>query len=207
MNRHIFLTSDAIQASRRWQQAFPQGEAMDFEHAIASARRGDVLWVSSAMPEWRATIGRLAERLPACPIAAVSLVPSDAEGLRALEAGARAYCHVLAVPEMLREVAEALRHGGLWVGPGLMARVVGAARRELAPVEDTALLSALSARELEVARAAASGSSNREIAAALGITERTVKAHMGAVFDKLGVKDRLQLVLRLSHQGEPVRMG
>ena len=42
---------------------------------------------------------------------------------------------------------------------------------------------------------AARGSSNKEIAKALGITERTVKAHVGAILDKLQVRDRLQLSL------------
>jgi DNA-binding NarL/FixJ family response regulator len=41
------------------------------------------------------------------------------------------------------------------------------------------------------------GRTNKEIAVTLGITERTVKAHLGAIFAKLGVRDRLQLALRL----------
>jgi DNA-binding NarL/FixJ family response regulator len=53
----------------------------------------------------------------------------------------------------------------------------------------------LSPRELEVARAVAEGRSNREIADQFGITERTVKAHLGAAFDKTGARDRLQLAL------------
>ena len=52
--------------------------------------------------------------------------------------------------------------------------------------------------ELEVALAVAGGKSNREVAEQLFIAERTVKAHLGAVFEKLGVRDRLQLALRLS---------
>ena len=48
-----------------------------------------------------------------------------------------------------------------------------------------------------MARYAASGQSNAQIADALGITERTVKAHLSAVFEKLEVTDRLQLALRV----------
>ena len=55
----------------------------------------------------------------------------------------------------------------------------------------------LTERESTVARQAAIGDSNQEIATALGITERTVKAHLSAVFEKLGVSDRLQLALRV----------
>ena len=43
----------------------------------------------------------------------------------------------------------------------------------------------------------AKGATNKEVARALDITERTVKAHLGSAFGKLGVRDRLQLVLRL----------
>ena len=56
----------------------------------------------------------------------------------------------------------------------------------------------LTTRERLVAEAIAAGKTNKEAARELDITERTVKAHLGAVFDKLGVRDRLQLVLLLS---------
>jgi DNA-binding NarL/FixJ family response regulator len=59
-------------------------------------------------------------------------------------------------------------------------------------------ISMLSAREDQVAKAVAAGLSNKEVASRLNISERTVKAHLGAVFEKLEVRDRLQLVLFLS---------
>jgi DNA-binding NarL/FixJ family response regulator len=56
---------------------------------------------------------------------------------------------------------------------------------------------ALSSREAEVARLAAVGHSNADIAQKLLITERTVRAHLSAVFEKLHVGDRLQLALQV----------
>jgi len=53
----------------------------------------------------------------------------------------------------------------------------------------------LTPRERDVAIEVAHGATNKEVAQRLNITERTVKAHLGAVFEKLGVRDRLQLVL------------
>ena len=53
----------------------------------------------------------------------------------------------------------------------------------------------LTAREREIALQIGGGSSNKTIAQRLGITERTVKAHLGSAFAKLGVHDRLQLAL------------
>lgn len=97
-----------------------------------------------------------------------------------------------------------MRHGGLWVGPELLARViraaVPAARADADALAAGALLAALSAREREVAEAVAEGLTNKVVAARLGITERTVKAHLATVFDKLGVRDRLQLALRVSRR-------
>ncbi len=55
-----------------------------------------------------------------------------------------------------------------------------------------------------MALAVAEGRSNKEVARQLDITERTVKAHLGAVFRKLGVRDRMQLVLWLAKQDENV---
>ena len=54
-----------------------------------------------------------------------------------------------------------------------------------------------------MARAVTAGRSNREVADLLFISERTVKAHLGAVFEKIGVRDRLQLVLRLAASADP----
>ncbi|MNW12082.1 Transcriptional regulatory protein LiaR [compost metagenome] len=64
----------------------------------------------------------------------------------------------------------------------------------------------LTERETTVARYAASGQANAQIAEALGITERTVKAHLSAVFEKLKVSDRLQLALLVHGISAPADM-
>lgn len=140
----------------------------------------------------------------------LSSVPQETEGLAALDARVRAYTHAHAVPRMLQEVALVVEHGGLWVGPELMQRLVGATHRALVHKSNASAQSGmpkvwelLSAREAEVAHAVAQGQSNKEIAARMFISERTVKAHLGAVFDKLGVRDRLQLVVRLAASPAP----
>lgn len=196
MNRNFFLSTGVSRPSERWQRAFPDGECRRHEELIALAHGGDVIWVSAAAPGWEGALKLLRQELPQCAVVVATLAPQDAEALFALEAGARGYCPLLAVPGLLQEVATAVAHGGLWIGPELMGRVVGALGKVLsaaAEPEDN-----LSAREAEVARAVAEGLSNKEVALRLDITERTVKAHLGSIFEKLGVRDRLQLVLRLS---------
>jgi DNA-binding NarL/FixJ family response regulator len=132
----------------------------------------------------------------------LSNIPNDDEALVALGAGAQGYCNAYADPEVLKEVAEVTAHGGLWVGEALLSRMVGGLSQKLAQRQaDVANgpLTRLSAREREIAQRVARGESNKEIARGLDITERTVKAHLSAIFEKLGVRDRLQLALACRH--------
>lgn len=206
MSCQYFLTTSSVQVSPRWSAAFGNGVACGRSEIVTRALRGDVVWVSTIGPRWRDDIASVVAELPGCPVVAVSLAPRADEGLAALSIGARGYCHALAASELFRDVADVVRRGGLWIGAELMGRLIGAVSQELPPPEP-ALAALLSPREIEVACLAADGASNREIAEKLGITERTVKAHMGAVFEKLGVRDRLQLVLRLHRQAVPLRGG
>jgi DNA-binding NarL/FixJ family response regulator len=135
---------------------------------------------------------------PGCRLIALSNVPDDEEGAKVLEAGAAGYTSALATPELLRQIADVVDKGGLWVGPELMQRLLGAlanlSRRTVTPPG----LDRLSSREREVALAIARGESNKEVANQLGITERTVKAHLSAAFEQLGVRDRLQLSILIN---------
>ncbi|HAN68504.1 MAG TPA: hypothetical protein DCQ70_08435, partial [Halieaceae bacterium] len=117
----------------------------------------------------------------------------------ALNAGAVGYCHLESAPEQLREVGLVVAHGGLWMPAELVQRLVALSVRTQ-PASDVAgvNLEVLTPRERDVARHVAQGASNREVAAALDITERTVKAHLSAVFEKLAVRDRVQLALVMS---------
>ena len=126
--------------------------------------------------------------------------PRREERFLALNCGAMGYCHLLAVPEQLTEIATVVEHGGLWVGPDLMQRVLRLAVRVTpAQPEVEYSLNELTSRELMVAREVGRGASNREIAESLDITERTVKAHLSAIFEKLDVRDRVQLALAVNN--------
>jgi two-component system nitrate/nitrite response regulator NarL len=94
------------------------------------------------------------------------------------------------VAERIVECLENVAAGRQWIdNSALMRAITDLARREARK----AATRPLTARETEVARLAASGVRNREIAVALGLTESTVKMHMGNAFDKLGVASRAEL--------------
>ena len=122
-----------------------------------------------------------------------------------LAAGVVGCCDERLRPEDLAKVIGVVLHDGIWVSPAAIpllinrlhssAAKLAAESRAEAPASGN--LALLSPREREVARMVGKGASNRDIASAMNITDRTVKAHLSAIFAKLGVSDRLQLALRV----------
>lgn len=122
--------------------------------------------------------------------------PSDPDGQRVLVAGAAGYIHAYMPVQGIARVLQHVMGGEIWVGKSMLSRMlsqIGQAAPE--PNQDWAR--DLTTRERDVARYVALGHSNQSIADALGITERTVRAHVSALFEKLGVSDRLMLALRV----------
>lgn len=201
MGEQLFISPDA-RILDGWRRAFGERVRAGNPSALPDADGDGLLWVDVQHDGWEDLVRAAGAR--GRRVVVLSAMPSGEQALRALEVGARGYCHAFATPELLREVALVVRHGGLWVGPELLARViraaVPAARADADALAAGALLAALSAREREVAEAVAEGLTNKVVASRLGITERTVKAHLATVFDKLGVRDRLQLALRVSRR-------
>jgi two-component system, NarL family, nitrate/nitrite response regulator NarL len=203
MSRHIFV-SPSGRPSARWREAFSQGAALTPESLDAGVPAGGtVLWVCTQAGELPALVARLVRLRPDLPVVALDLQPSKDMAAAAFEAGARGYCHALATAPMLAQVAIVVSHGGLWVGPELLSRLVGVTHR-MAPgaIAVGPEFDSLTARERAVAEEVARGATNKEVARNLGITERTVKAHLGAAFAKLGVRDRLHLALGLQSRAE-----
>jgi DNA-binding NarL/FixJ family response regulator len=100
----------------------------------------------------------------------------------------------------LKEIRTVTSNGGIWIGQELLQRLIQASIQRVSnqPEYVEGLLAQLTKREKDVAIEAAKGLSNKEIARILDITERTVKAHLAATFERLGAKDRLQLALMLN---------
>ncbi len=200
MTKHLFISSRSS-LMPRWQQAFANAHiATDM-----GGQRADVVWWAPTAFEPE-VLGRLLARVGgAAPVIVLVNQPTPAEAMQALAAGARGYCHAYATPQMLEQVATAVINGGLWLGPELMSTMIGAASKQL--LQDTPRPNSfenLTPRERDVAIEVAHGATNKEVARRLNITERTVKAHLGAVFEKLGVRDRLQLVLEYKDAAKQV---
>ncbi|HVN85132.1 MAG TPA: response regulator transcription factor [Candidatus Binatia bacterium] len=137
-----------------------------------------------------ADIEQLAARVPVLVLTA-SEVAADA--LAAIRFGARGVVLKRFAIETLMEAIRSVIAGNVWMPPTLQTHLA-AQLRGPAP-------SALSPREEEVVRYVALGLRNAEVAAKLSITEQTVKAHLNAIFRKLGIRDRVQLALFASQSG------
>lgn len=199
MSRDIFIGDRPDAMAPRWRGAFPDLVLADSVGGIDALSDADNVWIVTDLPDWKAQIESASAA--GATVVGLSLNPAQEEGLQALEAGARGYLHALATAEVLQQVVTAVRSGGLWVGPELLRLVVRTVSARLSDGRppNSSLLDSLTPRERQVAMAVVTGASNKEVARSLDITERTVKAHLGVVFEKLGVRDRLQLALRLGN--------
>ncbi len=198
----LFVTSDG-QLRQRWQQAFARAAAVQQVADATPPSPGgrQVMWLDSSGQDRISCMARVREAVATgARVVLMSPVPSESEAFEALNQGAVGYCHVEAAPEQLREIALVVEHGGLWMLPELVQRLMGLSLRVVpTPAPERPELDTLTSRELMVAERVAHGASNLEIAAALAISERTVKAHMSSIFEKLGVRDRVQLALAMNN--------
>jgi len=179
------------------------GEAADGAAAVeaAAALAPDVVVMDLLMPVLDG-IGAIAEIRAADPdievIALTSFVEED-RVIAAIEAGASGFLLKDADADDLAAAIRAAAAGEMYLDPaiaGIVARRLrdGDAARTMAPDE----LATLTDRERDVLAALARGLSNRDIAAELGITERTARTHVSNILAKLGLSSRTQAALLAS---------
>lgn len=198
---HWFVTIDGSLKSR-WQKAFPDAQPTTPDLIEQHAKASDLVWIATSVDAWPLLTQRLVSM--GLIVVILSYTPHDKEALKALDLGARGYAHTLAALNVLQQVALVVTNQGVWVGQDLLAKVIGgsfkalAQRSEELASDSHQALTLLTERERGVALAVARGATNKEVARQLEITERTVKAHLSAIFRKLEVRDRLQLMLKMA---------
>jgi DNA-binding NarL/FixJ family response regulator len=137
---------------------------------------------------------RITAAVPSTRVLILTALRDRALDEAALVAGARGLILKDASPDQLLRAIRVVASGGLWFDPRLLqtAPRAGEPPRTARPVP--AQLAALSPRERELVELVAEGLKNEDIAGRLGISEKTVRNNLTAIFDKLGVHDRLQLL-------------
>jgi DNA-binding NarL/FixJ family response regulator len=138
-------------------------------------------------------------------IIVLSASPNQDEAIAGFKAGARGYCDRELNANLLRKAVDRVFRGEIWAERKLIPVLVEKFARELDDRSETRTrtrsdrrLALLTPREQEIAWLIGAGASNRDIAVRLKVGEGTVKAHLTAIFRKLGFADRLQLGLFLA---------
>jgi DNA-binding NarL/FixJ family response regulator len=154
--------------------------------------RPDVTLLDLRMPvmEGVEVVRRIREQDPKARVIVLTTYDTDDEISRALKAGAKAYVLKDISAEDLVACIRDVLAGKTYLAPAAAARLAeGVTQVQLTP------------RELSALTLMADGKSNKEIAGALGISERTVKTHLGHLFEKLGVTSRTEAIKVATRRG------
>lgn len=192
-NKHIFITDERFN-SQRWTKAFSDAQVIIPASLPPAVASGSIVWVLTQSPNWLELIAYYTQNK--CKVVAMSRQQNIDELREALESGARGYIEALSNVDTLQQVANSISADAMWLPATLVARMVGTFSTIIKQQETSNVdLSILTDREREVTQIILKGATNKEIARHLDITERTVKAHLSSIFNKLGARDRMHLML------------
>lgn len=180
----------------------------DARHGLAvAAERADLdlVLLDLTMPGMNGldAVGRFGEEAPGVPVVILSALEDPEQVRRALALGAVGYIPKSTPSTTMIDALRLVLGGGLYVPP-LMLSAMGSGREpapQPAERNEQRAPEALTDRQIEVLALLATGKSNKLIARELGLSEKTVKAHITAVFRVLGVVNRTQAALEARHRG------
>src|SRR5882672_3531563 len=190
------------------------GEAGDGHEALAVAQEllPDVILMDIKMGDWDGVTAtrRVRNSVPSSRV--IVLTNEDELVFSSIRAGASGYLLKEVTGSQLTNAIRTVADGFSLIYPSVAKRVLdefGRLRGGDRPAGDDEGYSDLTAREREVLKLVASGRANKEIAASLGISERTVKTHISNIFSKLELTDRTQAALYVHNRGllqkDPIR--
>jgi DNA-binding NarL/FixJ family response regulator len=180
------------------------GEAANATEALVLAEtvRPDVVLLDLTMPGMSG-LEAAAElrRASGARILVLSMHEQDEYVLAAVRGGADGYILKDASPAELRAAIRLVRAGGEYFSPAVARRLTAAVRGEVATESPRGRLQRLTPREREVLTLVATGHTNREIAAHLGISPRTVESHRESLMKKLSLRTVADLTRFALHAG------
>ena len=146
-------------------------------------------------------IGEILQNFPNLKILILTNEPKFSEGKSLLTTGIKGYANSHMQKIHFSDAFEAIHKGNVWLYPEFIQEMIGELTGSYAKADiKKDNLSELSSREKEISQLIYQGLTNSEISHAANITLRTVKAHTTAIYNKLGVKDRIGLVLLMQQR-------
>ena len=177
------------------------GEAVDGREAIELVRdlQPQVVLMDLRMPgmDGLTAIKHLRQQWPDINIVILTTYNEDALMMDGLRSGARSYLLKDTRRQVLFDTLRAAARGEALLRPDVMARVISQSAALAKPIDGLTLTD----REQEVLVGVARGERSKEIAVRLGITERTVKAHLASIYNKFGVDSRAAAIAVASQRG------
>ncbi len=172
---------------------------------VVSTLQPDVVLLDITMPgiDGVGILRPIKQQSPATKLLMLTAARDDGLILKALRAGAKGYLSKDTTVSHLTKAIQAVHQGELWVDRKLVARFVEAETTAEVQEENRqdGTQQALTTREEEILRLLTTGGTNKEIAQALFISEKTVKCHLNNIFRKLNFTRRLQAILHAVHCG------
>ena len=158
--------------------------------ALAEQHRPDVAVLDISMPGESGiqVAAQLRQRLPETRILILSMYDNAEYVLESVRAGAHGYILKDSAATELRRAIRAVQQGEAFLSPPVASRLTAAVRGELEREARTGDVGSLTAREREVLAGIARGRTNKEIAASLGISHRTVETHRESLMRKLRIR-------------------
>lgn len=188
IRRHVVGALDGL--------TYRQCDSMD-SYLNSDALQGGIILVhlASLDDDAHRILNQLRNHDPSLRIGIASDHPQIDELLDLTRHSISAYFNSYMVAIHFRHMLSTIESGHSWFAPQLLLQMMELARHGSAVVKqiENNTLKQLTAREEQIAKAIAGGLSNKAIAARFSITERTVKAHLTSIYEKLGVMDRLEL--------------
>jgi DNA-binding NarL/FixJ family response regulator len=153
----------------------------------------DAVFIDLMMPGMSGDLAvrEFRKRRPELPVVVLSSSENPSDVRRALNAGALGYIPKSANPQTLLSALQLVLSGNIYVPP-LLARATQPTKSESGETGAAVPVEQLTERQVDVLRHLCTGLSNKEISSRLGIAEKTVKAHVAAIFKTLNVVNRTQ---------------
>lgn len=180
------------------------GEASDGNEAIAMARtlRPELILMDVQMPNCSGleAVRAIKQEMPEIYIVMLTVSDADSDLFAAIKAGAEGYLLKNLEPYQLCDMLKGVRRGEVAISGAVAAKMLREFKR-VGTGEQTTQPGQLTSRELDVLGLVATGASNKEIAAALCLTENSVKVHLSNILSKLHLQNRVQAAVYAVREG------